>query len=130
MIALDTHILVRILTRDDREQVRRAMKALRGKRLFVAKSVLLETEWVLRFTYGLSAEVIHRAFTRVVGLTRLEIEDRESVLLAVAAYAQGMDFADALHLASSRASTSFLTFDRDLAKATRRVGTQPPVLVL
>ncbi len=130
MIALDTNILVRLLTRDDREQAGRAVKALRGRRLFLAKTVLLETEWVLRFSYALSAGVIHRAFTRVLGLASLEIEDRESVLLALEAYAQGIDFADALHLASSRASASFLTFDRDLGKAARLLGTQPRVRVL
>lgn len=48
MIAVDTNVLVRIVTRDDKGQARRAVRALRGKQLFVAKTVLLETEWVLR----------------------------------------------------------------------------------
>jgi predicted nucleic acid-binding protein len=36
---------------------------------------------------------------------------------ALDAYAQGLDFADALHLARSSRATAFLTFDRRLAKA-------------
>jgi predicted nucleic-acid-binding protein len=123
VIALDTNILVRLLTRDDPAQVRAAVRAIRGRRLWVAKTVLLETEWVLRYTYELSTDVIQASLRRLMGLARLEIEDRECVLLALASYAQGLDFADALHLASSRGAEAFLSFDRPLAKAAARLGT-------
>jgi hypothetical protein len=33
-----------------------------------------------------------------------------------------MDFADALHLATSRGSTKFITFDRDTIKVGKRLG--------
>ena len=127
MIALDTNILVRLLTRDDPAQVRAVVRAIRGRRLWVSKTVLLETEWVLRYTYELAAGVIHASFGRLMGLARLEIEDREGVMLALACYAQGLDFADALHLASSRDAEAFLSFDRPLAKAAARMAGVPQV---
>lgn len=127
MIALDTNILVRLLTRDDPAQVRAVVKAVRGRRLWVAKTVLLETEWVLRYSYELPADVIHGSLRRLMGLARLEVEDREGVLLALASYALGLDFADALHLASSRGAEAFLSLDGPLAKAAARLATVPQV---
>jgi len=127
VIALDTNILVRLLTRDDPAQVRAVVKAIRGRRLWVAKTVLLETEWVLRYSYELPAEVIHASLRRLMGLGRLEVEDREGVLLALASYALGLDFADALHLASSRNAETFLSFDGPLAKAAARLAAVPQV---
>ena len=39
---------------------------------------------------------------------------------------QGVDFADALHLAAAQAQEGFVTFDKALARAARRLG-GPPV---
>ena len=128
MIALDTNILVRLLTRDDPVQARAAVKAIRGRRLWVSKTVMLETEWVLRYSYELPAEIIHSSFRRLMGLGRLEVEDRDAVLLALSCYEVGLDLADALHLASSRNAEAFLSFDEPLSKAAARVSGVPPVL--
>jgi predicted nucleic-acid-binding protein len=127
VIALDTNILVRLLTRDDPEQVRAAIRAIRGRRLWMSKTVLLETEWVLRYTYDLSASAIHASLRRLLGLARLEVEDRECVLVALSWYAQGLDFADALHLASSREAELFLSLDHGLARGVARIGAAPVV---
>jgi predicted nucleic-acid-binding protein len=127
VIALDTNIIVRLLTRDDPAQVRSVVRAIRGRKLWLAKTMVLETEWVLRYTYELSSDVVHESLRRLMGLARLEAEDRDSVLLALALYAQGLDLADALHLASSRGAESFLSFDRPLAKAAARSAGVPPV---
>ena len=42
------------------------------------------------------------------------VEDRVTVQAALNALGAGMDFADALHLASASGATKFLTFDRSL----------------
>jgi predicted nucleic-acid-binding protein len=44
MIAVDTNLLVRILTNDDPNQARRAVKILKSDDIFISKTVLLETE--------------------------------------------------------------------------------------
>jgi predicted nucleic-acid-binding protein len=119
LIALDTNVLVRVVTRDDPEQLAAAVAVMQAERLWVAKTVLLELEWVLRYAYDLDREVIAETFTRLLGLPNLAAEDRRAVVQARSWYAQGMDFADALHLASSPEAESFATFDRDLATAAR-----------
>jgi predicted nucleic-acid-binding protein len=130
VIALDTNVLVRLVTRDDEEQVKRARAALEGQQLFLAKTVLLETEWVLRFSYGLQGEAIRAAFEKVLGLRGLLVEDRSTVLLALAGYERGLDFADALHLAASASADRFATFDRGLVRAAKGAGFGPEILLL
>ena len=121
MIAVDTNVLVRIITRDDPDQARAAIEVFESGPIWVAKTVVLELEWVLRYSYGLDRSKIHEVLTRLLGLRSLTIEDRGSVVRARDRYEQGMDFADALHLASSTDADSFATFDRKLAKATGRL---------
>jgi predicted nucleic-acid-binding protein len=116
MIALDTNVLVRVLTRDDPAQVKKALDKVRGHEIWLAKTVLLETEWVLRYSYGLSRNAIFGALERLLGYGLAVFEDRETVILALAGYHAGLDFADALHLASASEMDRFLTFDRDLVR--------------
>ena len=116
MIAIDTNVLVRLVTRDDRAQAKRAAALFEHEEIFVAKTVLLETEWVLRFSYELDRPVILRALKNAVGLPHVTVEDSPAVAEALDLFEIGMDFADALHLASSRAAAQFATFDERLKK--------------
>ena len=130
MIALDTNVLVRLVTGDDAKQTEAAAAALETERVWVAKTVLLETEWVLRYSYELDRSVIEQTFLQLLGLEQLEVEDRPAVLAALSAYAQGVDFADALHVAPGREARSFVTFDRKLARLADRLELVPEVQVL
>ena len=116
MIALDTNVLVRVVTADEPVQLEAALRIMRSESLWVCKTVLLETEWVLRFTYKLSRQAILASLRGVLGYQALEVEGRGTVLRALACYERGMDFADALHLCSSSGSDRFATFDRELAE--------------
>jgi predicted nucleic-acid-binding protein len=49
------------------------------------------------------------------------------VRAALGAYAQGIDFADALHLGMSIGADAFLTFDKAFAKRAPGVGYGVPV---
>ena len=53
MIAIDTNVVVRFLTNDDPAQANRAEKVVRTENIFLPKTVLLETAWVLQGAYGL-----------------------------------------------------------------------------
>jgi len=53
MIAVDTNLLVRLLTSDDPDQARRAARIMESDDIFIPKTVMLETEWVLRHAYGI-----------------------------------------------------------------------------
>jgi len=127
LIALDTSVIVRVLTRDDPRETEVATRVMASERLWLCKTVILETEWVLRHLYRLNHEAIHSGFRRLLGFRRLEVEDRAAVGRALAWYAGGMDFADALHLASSRAALQLVTFDRDMALTARGLPDCPSV---
>ena len=111
MIAVDTNLLVRILTNDDPVQARRAVKILKSDDIFITKTVLLETELVLRHAYEIGRSNIIIGFQKLLGLVNVNVEDLDSVYQAISWYENKFDFADALHLASSRRCISFATFD-------------------
>ena len=121
MIAIDTNLLVRILTNDDPIQARRAVKILQSDDIFIPKTVILETQWVLQFAYAINKADIISGFQKLLGLPNVYPENSETVIQAISWYEQGLDFADALHLASSRESDKFATFDAAFAKKARKV---------
>jgi len=119
VIAVDTNILVRLVTRDDPGQAERAAVLFGRERIFIPKTVMLETEWVLRYSYELSPAVVLDALKRIAGLPQVEVEDDRSVAAALTWAEAGMDFADALHLASGRQADAFASFDARLVNKTR-----------
>ena len=107
---------MRILTNDDPTQAHRAVKLLKRDAIFIPKTVLLETEWVLRHAYEIRRSNIILGFQKLLGLPNVSVEDPDSIYQAISWYENKFDFADALHLASSRRCTSFATFDSSLIK--------------
>ena len=116
MIAVDTNLLVRILTNDDPIQARRAVKILKSADIFIPKTVFLETEWVLRHAYEIGRSNIIIGFQKLLGLPNVSVEDPDSIYQAISWYENKLDFADAIHLASSRRCVSFATFDGSFIK--------------
>ena len=130
MIAIDTNVLVRFLTNDSPAQGAAAKQLIDSQQLWISKTVVLETEWVIRGVYRMDRNAVDRAFRQLLGLTRLTFEDRPQVLQALSWFRSGMDFADALHLASSASVNGFATFDRGLAKTAATIPEAPEVLRL
>ena len=128
MIAVDTNVLVRLLVNDNAAQAARAAAVFRAAQVFVPKTVLLESEWVLRYSYGLPTAAIARAFLALLGLPTVTFEDAPVAYLAIRMLQLGIDFADALHLASSAAAERFVTFDARLVKRARKDSPVPVVL--
>lgn len=131
MNAVDTNVLARffINDEDDREAARQrpaAIVAMSGA-VFVPISVILEFEWVMRGFYELSRKDIQHVFESLCGLEHVQIEDRGIVLAALNAYQQGLDFADALHLARADFCNTFLSFDQRLKKRAKAAGLSPAV---
>jgi predicted nucleic-acid-binding protein len=121
MVAVDTNVVVRIVANDDPEQSPRAVALFERERIFLTKTVLLETEWVLRFSYKLSRETVVCALRKVIGLQQVEVETIGVVTKALDWHEQGMDFADALNLASSTKAIEFATFDGELIQLAQRL---------
>jgi predicted nucleic-acid-binding protein len=80
---------------------------------------LLETEWVLRSRFKLDRQRIHAFFEGLAETSGIEIEAERATRRAIAAYAKGVDFADALH--ATAAAVAFHTFDAQLLKQRRRI---------
>ncbi len=116
MISVDTNVLVRLLTNDDPAQARRAARIMEKEDIFIPKTVLLETEWVLRHAYKIERPNILTAFQTLLGLPNVSMETPQTVVLALSFYAEGLDFADALHLSSSKGADAFATFDKNLLR--------------
>ncbi len=129
MRAVDTNVLVRYLVADDAAQFRQARRVMESGRVFVAKSVLLETEWVLRRAFALKPGQSLAVLRGLAGAAEVELEDRTAVLQAIAWFEAGMDFADALHVASKGAAAEFVTFDRGLAAAGSKAGVRGVVRI-
>jgi predicted nucleic-acid-binding protein len=116
MTAVDTNILVRFLVKDDRAQYESASEIFRSNEVFIPRTVVLETEWVLRHVYEFSSDEILGSFKRLFGLSNIHTEDFQIMAEAVSMAENGLDFADALHLASSKGVEKFVSFDKALVK--------------
>jgi predicted nucleic-acid-binding protein len=115
-VAVDTNIVVRFLTRDDEQQYHQTYALFQRPRIYISNTVFLETEWVLRYAYAYQASDIIRAFKMLLGLPNVEAEDPGRIAIVLTWHQAGLDFADALHLASSQHCDEFYTFDRDFVK--------------
>ncbi len=116
MLAVDTNLVVRYLTGDEPQQFARAAAVIEGAEIFVCQTVLLETEWVLRSLYGYRRTQVVDALRAFAGLPGIALEDPASAGKAFDWVAQGMDFADALHLAKAQSCEAFVSFDRRLVE--------------
>ena len=129
MIAFDTNLLVRAVVADNPAQVAIVQRLIMQDSVFISRTVLLETEWVLRAVYMKSRAEILGFFKALLEIDNTEIEDSTEVGYALDWYAQGSDFADALHLAVC-GSAVMHTFDKGFCKTAREAGLTPPIVVL
>ena len=119
MLAIDTNIVIRFLTRDDERLAQQALKIVSDNDVFAPVTVILEAEWVLRDAYGLPRDEVVRELRRFCGLERVTVGAAEAVGRALDDAERGFGFADALHLALSEDCESFVTFDKRLANTAR-----------
>lgn len=127
-ISVDTNILVRYLTRDDEAEAGRAKALFARDTIFVTTTVLLELEWVLRSRYGFPRDRIAYMFALIAQTEGITLEEPERVATALRAFARGLDFADAIHVAGSGNAIAFATFDRALLKAAPTAFDRPAVI--
>lgn len=116
MIAVDTNVIVRFLTRDDETQFLKAYRIFKKRDLFIPDSVVLETECVLRYAYNFSVDDICSALKKLFGLPNVHLSNPVFITQAIEWHEQGLDFADALHLSLSQQHEQLLTFDKKYVK--------------
>lgn len=122
MIAVDTNVVVRLLTGDDAHQTAQAAALFRAEEIWLSKSVILETEWVLRGLYRFRGTQLSAAILALTNLPTVRVEDPAAVSRALEWATLGMNFADALHLASRGESAKFVTFDDKVVKRAKALG--------
>jgi predicted nucleic-acid-binding protein len=117
--AVDTNIVVRFLTQDDEQQYQKSLKLFQEQDIFISDTVLLETEWVLRFSYHLKPNEICKALRSLLGLPNVQLVNGSGIVQALQWHENGMDFADALHLAHSQTCSTLYTFDTKFVSRAR-----------
>jgi len=127
MVAIDTNIAVRLLVNDDPAQTEKVVQLFNSNEVFIPKTVILETEWVLRGVYQIDRRRTNAALRALLSLERVVAEDESSLFAALDSHAEGMDFADALHLASSQRADSLSTFDSSFITRAKELSLLPPV---
>jgi len=116
MLAVDTNTFVRLLTQDDEPQYDKSLQIFQKQDIFVPDTVLLETEWVLRFAYNFKHSEICQVFRNLLGLPNVHPTNATLIAQALRWHENSLDFADALHLAQSQSCSVLYTLDAKFAK--------------
>jgi predicted nucleic-acid-binding protein len=120
MISVDTNVIVRLLTGDDQLHFEKAKILFSKENIIITTTVILECEWVLRYAYHFEQTEITNAFKALFGLSNVQLQNPHVIADAIEWHQNGMDFADAIHLAQSKESEAFATFDKKLIKSALR----------
>lgn len=119
MRAVDTNVLVRLLTRDDPKQAS-AADAFVQPGAWVSTLALAEATWVLGAVYDRDADQIGRAVEMLLHHQCLTLQEPEAVAAALDAFRRrpALGFSDCLlvELARKAGHLPLGTFDRHLAR--------------
>jgi predicted nucleic-acid-binding protein len=119
MHAVDTNVLVRLITRDDAKQAA-AAEAFVAKGAWVSHLVLAEITWVLAAAYELPAAKIAVAVEMLLNHRHLAVQDPDVVAAALAHFRAkpALGFSDCLVLEIARKAghLPLATFDKGLSK--------------
>ncbi len=119
MRAVDTNVLVRLITRDDPRQTA-AAETFIAKGAWVSPLALTGAMWVLDSVYEVNSIDQARAVEMLLNHRQLVLHDRETVSAAVELFRvkPSLGFSDCLMLEMARKAGHLPlgTFDRDLGK--------------
>ena len=118
MRAVDTNIVVRLIVRDDPEQVHRA-EAFVAQGAWISLLVLAEAIWVLESVYELSRQRIGTVVGMLMEHDRLTLQDEDIVRSARAVFEhQSVSFSDCLivEIARKAGHMPVGTFDKAMSR--------------
>ena len=119
MRAVDTNVLVRLITRNDSRQAASAENFVE-KGAWVSVLALAEAAWVLTSVYELSSKDLSRAIDMLLNHRDLVLQEQEVVAAALELFRAkpALGFSDCLMLQLARRAGHLPlgTFDRNLAK--------------
>jgi len=119
MRAIDTNVIVRLVTRDDAGQTAAAERFVENG-AWVSSLALAEAVWVLDAVYGLRASAIAKAIEMLLDHRHLTLQDSEAVASALEIFRKrpALGFSDCLlvELARKAGHLPLGTFDPELCK--------------
>src|SRR6266496_934076 len=119
MRAVDTNVLIRLITRDDAKQTA-AAEAFVAAGAWISHLVLAEAVWVMESVYALRAEKVGVTVEMLLNHATLIIQDADVVEAALGRFRRRFapDFSDCLVLEIARKAGNLPlgTFDRALGK--------------
>ena len=121
MIAVDTNIIIRFLIHDDTKQYKKSFSIFNTQDVFISDTVILETEWVLRYAYEFSPEDICNALVKLFGLSNIHLSNPTFISQAIEWHRQGLDFSDALHLTQCQQYDKLYTFDKKFSSKAKNL---------
>lgn len=115
MIYLDTNVLIRFFTKDDKEKAAKVAKLLQTeKEIEIVDVVFPEIEYVLLNVYETNRKDITKAFKFIISLPNIKL--KESIKKAVSLYEKSkLDMADCIIQAYS-INGILASFDKNLLK--------------
>lgn len=122
MIALDTNVLVRLITQDDPVQAARVDSLLadmhkQRRPVFVSDVVLCELAWVLKDCYEQGPSEIAAVIERILSIPDFVFQEKDRLWASLRDYREGKaGFADHVvgRTGQSAGATKTYTFDRGL----------------
>ncbi len=118
MHAVDTNVLVRLITRDNKQTA--AAEAFVARGAWVSHLVLAETAWVLAAAYDVPAQKIATAVEMLLSHRELAVQDPDVVAAALESFRAkpALGFSDCLVLEIARKAghLPLATFDKALSK--------------
>lgn len=122
MLSLDTNVLARYLLGDDVEQQKQAKILISNYQCFILMTVILELAWVLKSS-KISKAMIIQKLIEISKLTNIHLENENAFKVAMQYAINGMDIADAIHLALSQSYSQLpmTTFDMNFIKKSQNI---------
>lgn len=130
MIAIDTNIILRFLTRQPKAQFETARDLFRKGGLLVSTPVVMEVYFTLTGSVlAFADDHALDALDAVLRLPGVEVQHADEVFAAIAYARQGLPFKDACVLAFSAEASRLVTFDKPFAKRAAKLKLRPLVQV-
>jgi predicted nucleic-acid-binding protein len=126
MQSVDTNVLARWILREDEVQAAIADTVMDGP-VEITATVLVELGWVLTSVGGMNREQFANTMVSILSIDDALFADRDGLRWAVDRYRAGADWADMVHLVTTRHAAGFATFDRKLL---RQAGASTPLPVV
>ncbi|MEQ8467997.1 MAG: type II toxin-antitoxin system VapC family toxin [Coleofasciculus sp. E1-EBD-02] len=91
MIAVDTNVVIRLLTQDDELQFNKSVEIFGKHDVFIPDTVILETEWVLRFAYKFKPTDICKGLRNLFGLPNVHVGKASLIGQVIQWHESGLD---------------------------------------